>query len=165
MDQPATTSMIESDRRNGGPADQQIAELQDMDLEALRALWRKLYRQPAPRFFRRDLLMRGLAYQIQCKAYGGLSPTTRRKLLKIAAAHEAGTGFTTADARPKLAAGTRLVRAWQGVTHTVNVLDEGFEWNGQKFSSLSAIAKAISGTNWNGHNFFGLDRGKAGQND
>lgn len=153
-------SNIEPDRREGGPVARQIAELEGMDLEALRALWRKLYRQPAPRFFRRELLIRGLAYQIQVKAHGGLSPKTRRKLLRIAEQHESGAGFTTADAPRRLRPGTRLVRAWQGVTHNVNVLDDGFEWNGTKYRSLSAIAKAITGTNWNGFNFFGLDKRK-----
>jgi hypothetical protein len=165
VDELHPTSKIEPDRL-GGPVssvDRQIAELEGMDLEALRALWRKLYRKPAPRFFRRELLVRGLANQIQVKAYGGLAPKSRRKLLRIAAEHEAGAGFTTADAPRRVRPGTRLVRAWKGVTHSVNVLDDGFEWNGTKYRSLSAIARAISGTSWNGHNFFGLDKRKGGK--
>jgi hypothetical protein len=163
----APASTFELDRPTGGPADRiaaEIAALDTLDLEALRAEWRRLYRHPAPKFFRRNLLIRGIAYEMQAKVFGGLSPKTRKKLLKIAADHEAGPGFTTADAPRKLRPGTRLIRAWKGTTHTVNVLDDGFEWSGQKFRSLSAIAREISGTNWNGFNFFGLDRRKGGDN-
>ncbi|MDO8360971.1 MAG: DUF2924 domain-containing protein [Devosia sp.] len=134
-----------------------IAALDGLDLGQLREMWQKLYRTPAPKTLRRELLIRGCAYQIQVKAYGGLSPKTRRKLLKIAAAAEQGT-FTTAGAPRRLRPGTRLVRAYDGKTHVVEVLADGFAWSGQKFRSLSAIAKAISGTNWNGHVFFGLTR-------
>jgi len=161
------TSTMAPDRPSGGPVDRmaaEIAALETLGLPALRELWKKLYRRPAPRFFRRELLIRGIAYEMQVTAYGRLSPKTRKKLLKIAAAHEAGPGFTTAAAPRKLRPGTRLVRAWKGVTHTVNVLGDGFEWNGQKHRSLSAIAREISGTNWNGFNFFGLDRQKGGDN-
>jgi hypothetical protein len=134
-----------------------MAALHGMNLGELRALWQKLYRTPVPKGFRRELLIRACAYKIQAKAYGELAPRTRRKLLKIADAAEQGT-FTTAGAPRRLRPGTRLVRAYEGKTHTVEVLTEGFAWNGQKFRSLSAIAKAISGTNWNGHVFFGLPR-------
>ena len=133
-----------------------IAALEGIDLTELRATWKKLYRTEAPKGFRRDLLIRACAYKTQEKAYGGLSPKTRRKLLKIAAGAEQGT-FTTAGAPRRLRSGTRLVRAYDGVTHSVEVLADGFAWNGQKFRSLSGIAKAISGTNWNGNVFFGLN--------
>lgn len=154
----------EPDRPIGGPASPsqrlatEIAALEGLDLEALRTLWRKQYRAAAPRFFRRELLIRGIAYEMQAKTFGRLSHKTRRKLLKIAGEHAAGTGFTTAEAPRKLRPGTRLIRAWKGVTHTVNVLADGFEWNGQKYRSLSGIAREISGTNWNGNTFFGLGR-------
>jgi hypothetical protein len=134
-----------------------IAALETLSLHDLRAIWKKLYRTEAPRFFRRELLVRACAYQIQVKAYGGLPPKTRRRLLKIAAEAEQGN-FTTAGAPRRLRPGTRLVREYEGVTHTVDVLADGFAWNGQKFRSLSAIAKAITGTNWNGYAFFGLKR-------
>src|SRR5690606_35738934 len=129
------TSTIVPDRHSGGPdrLSTEIAALEGLDLASLRTLRKTLYRQPAPRLFRRELLIRGIAYEMQAKAYGGLSPKIRKKLLKIAAAHEAGPGFTTTAAPRKLRAGTRLVRAWKGVTHTVNVLADGFEWNGQKY--------------------------------
>jgi hypothetical protein len=136
-----------------------IAALDGMDLAELRATWKKLHRTEVPRFFRRELLIRACAYQIQVKAFGGLSPKTRRRLLKIVAEAEQGT-FTTAGAPRRLRPGTRLVRAYDGVTHTVEVLDDGFAWNGQKFRSLSGIATAITGTRWNGNVFFGLTKPK-----
>src|SRR3569623_1116392 len=136
----------------------EIAALEAMSLPDLRVTWKKLYRSEPPRFFRRELLIRACAYQIQIKAYGGLSPKTRRRLLKIAADAEQGT-FTTAGAPRRLRPGTRLVRAYGGVTHTVEVLADGFAWNEQKFRSLSGIATAITGTRWNGNVFFGLTGG------
>src|SRR5688572_10573405 len=134
----------------------EIAALGDLDLYELRARWLTFYHRPAPRFFRRDLLIRGIAYEMQAKVYGGLSPKTRRQLQKIAAAAESSAGFTTADLPRRLRPGTRLVRAWKGVTHTVNVLDDGYEWQEKRYRCLSAIAQAISGTNWNGNTFFGV---------
>lgn len=135
----------------------EIAALDGMDLEDLRALWQKLYRTAAPKGFRRELLIRACGYQIQAKAYGGLSTKTHRKLLKIAAQAEQGT-FTTAGAPRRLRPGTRLVREYAGKTHVVEVLPEGFAHEGKNYRSLSAIAKVISGTNWSGNSFFGLKR-------
>ena len=141
-----------------------IAALDGMNLTELRTTWKKLYRSEAPRFFRRELLIRACAHQIQVKAYGSLAPKTRRKLLKIAAEAEQGT-FTTAGAPRRLRPGTRLVRGYDGVTHTVEVLDDGFAWNGKKFRSLSGIATAITGTRWNGNIFFGLTKAKSEATD
>lgn len=134
-----------------------IAALEVMDLGQLRALWQTLYRTAAPKGFRRDLLIRACTYQIQVKAYGGLSTKTHRKLLTIAAQAEQGT-FTTAGAPRRLRPGTRLVREYAGKTHVVEVLADGFAHDGKKYRSLSAIAKIISGTNWSGNSFFGLKR-------
>lgn len=138
----------------------EIAALPHLELGELRQRWRTLYRTTAPPGFRRDLLIRAIAYKLQEKALGGLSPATRRKLLRIAKEAEAGGGFTTADSPRILRAGTRLIRDWKGVTHSVEVLADGFEWNGRRFTSLSAVAKEITGTSWNGHTFFGV--GKTG---
>lgn len=134
----------------------EIAALGDLDLYELRARWLTFYHRPAPRFFRRDLLIRGIAYEMQAKVYGGLSVKIRRQLQKIAPAADNSASFAAADLPRRLRPGTRLVRAWKGVTHTVNVLEDGFEWQEKRYRSLSAIAKVISGTNWNGNTFFGL---------
>jgi len=138
----------------------EIAALDQLDLNALRQRWRQLYRTAAPVGFRRDVLIRAIAYKLQEKALGGLAPSTRRKLLKIATEAESADGFTTADAPRRLRAGTRLIRDWKGTVHTVEVLADGFEWTGSRFTSLSAIAREITGTSWNGHTFFGVGRSK-----
>jgi hypothetical protein len=138
-----------------------IKDLEALSLQDLRVAWRRLYHKTAPRFFRRELLIRGIAYEMQANAFGGLSTRTRALLKKIARQAESGSGFTSADMPRYLRPGIRLVRAWKGVTHTVDVLEDGFAWNGGRYRSLSAIARAISGTNWNGNTFFGLDRRKS----
>lgn len=134
---------------------EELEQLRQSPLEALRAEWLRLFRNSPPKSLRRELLIRAIAYQRQVELYGGLSQRTRKLLLKIATLSET-TGFTTADLPRRLAPGTRLVRAWRGSTQTVDVLADGFSWNGERYTSLSTIAKAISGTSWNGNAFFGL---------
>ena len=133
----------------------EIAGLPALGLGELRALWEKLYGRLAPKFFRRKFLVRAVAYQMQVKAYGGLAEATKRKLREIAAAAHDGT-FDAATVGPRIKPGIKLVRTWHGETHTVMALEQGFSWNGSHYSSLSAIAKAITGTAWNGWSFFGL---------
>src|SRR5215216_6608703 len=107
----------------------EIAGLPALSLEALRRRWRALYGNPAPRSLRRDLLIRAVAYQLQVKAFGGLSAATRRKLREIATAAREGR-FEPALIGPRIKPGTRLVRVWRGETHHVHVREDGFEWNG-----------------------------------
>ncbi len=139
----------------------EIARLPDLGLKELRSRWRTLFGHPAPKSLRRNFLARAVAYQMQVEAYGGLSETTKRRLREIAAAvrrgdaNAAGVGSQT---RP----GTQLIRQWKDKTHTVTALNDGFEWDGQVYKSLSAIAKAITGTNWNGFAFFGIKRAPLG---
>jgi hypothetical protein len=94
---------------------------------------------------------------MQVLAYGGLSAATKRRLREIANAISNGdrdNAFSGFQIKP----GTQLIREWQNTTHTVMVLDEGFALDGRTYNSLSAIAKAITGTNWNGYAFFGIKR-------
>lgn len=132
-----------------------LAALIELDATALRARWRELYGRSAPRYMRRDLLARTLAYRIQELAYGGLKPSTRRRLLRIATG-EAHTGDSNRSATPILRPGVRLIREWDGQPHVVEVIAEGFAWRGACYPSLSSIARAITGTNWSGPRFFGL---------
>ena len=105
----------------------------------------------------RRFLESRLAYRIQELAYGGLKPETVKRLEALGEQF-ADRNITRRrirhDAMP--IAGTRLVREWQGVEHTVTVLTDGYEWQGRPYRSLSAIARAITGTRWNGLVFFGL---------
>ena len=135
----------------------EIARLPDLGLAELRARWLKLYGTIAPKFFRRELLVRAVAYQMQVKAYGGLSAATKRRLREIAEVVRNGNEEALFSA-PGIKPGTQMLRVWQDQTHLVTVLPDGFEWRGTKHKSLSAIAREITGTNWNGYAFFGLKR-------
>lgn len=99
------------------------------------------------------------AYRIQELAYGGLKPETRKRLEALGDLYDSDNVATRRirhDARP--VAGTRLIREYRGVEHTVTVLADGYEWQGRPYRSLSAIARAITGTRWNGLIFFGVRR-------
>src|SRR5688572_7508056 len=118
----------------------EIAGLSAVSLSALRERWSALYGNPAPRSLRRDLLIRAIAYRLQVAAFGGLSPVTKRVLGEIAAAAREGR-FDAAAIGPRVKPGTRLIRVWQGETHSVLVLEDGFEWKGARHRSLSVIAR------------------------
>ena len=122
----------------------------------LKAQWRELFETEPPAFNRRYLESR-LAYRIQELAYGGLKPETVRRLERLGEQLDGGNitlRRIRADLKP--IAGTRLVREWQGIEQTVTVLSDGYEWQGRPYRSLSAVARAITGTRWNGWIFFGL---------
>lgn len=137
----------------------EIARLPGLDITELRRRWKTLYGRPAPQSFRRNLLIKGVAYQMQVEAYGGLSPTTKRRLREIAQAVRNGNAKTVIGA-PLLRGGTQLIRRWKGKTHMITALDNGFAWEGRTYRSLSAVAKAITGTSWNGYKFFGIEHGR-----
>ena len=129
----------------------------------LKKQWRELFDSEPPPFNRRYLESR-LAYRIQELAYGGLKPETVRRLERLGEPLDGGDRSrrrARADLTP--IAGTRVLREWQGVEHVVTVTGDGFEWQGRPYRSLSAIARAITGTRWNGWVFFGLKnhRGRA----
>jgi hypothetical protein len=140
---------------NADNVESEIARLPELTLSDLRARWSRLYGRVAPTSFRRKFLAKGIAYQMQVQQHGGLPEAIKRRLRDIAQAAGNGT-FDAAMVGPRIKPGTRLVRTWHGQTHAVTALDAGFAWNGETYSSLSSIAKAITGTNWNGWTFFGL---------
>jgi hypothetical protein len=138
------------------PIPARLAALKTMALPDLKAEWRTLFGAEPPGYNRRFLESR-LAYRIQELAYGGLKPETVKRLEALGeqfADRNITSRRVRHDAMP--IAGTRLLREWQGVEHTVTVLTEGYEWQGRPYRSLSAIARAITGTRWNGLVFFGL---------
>ena len=132
-----------------------LAALVDLDMIALRREWRRLYRSPPPPRIRRDLLVLAIAWMLQAKVHGGLTAADKRKLAAIAEELRNNRDLSGSPAI-RVKPGARLVREWHGQTHTVLVLDDGFEWNGEHYCSLSAIAREISGTQWSGPRFFGL---------
>jgi hypothetical protein len=103
----------------------------------------------------RNLLMLGVAWKIQEQAYGGLGAATKRRLADLAKTLERD-GDVTRNRVARLKPGARLVREWRGGSHTVIVRDDGFEWEGRHWRSLSAIARKITGVQWSGPRFFGL---------
>lgn len=133
----------------------EIARLRDLELPELRAVWQKHYGSVAPKTVRRKILLLSIAWRIQADALGGLKPATRRQLREVAEAARTGA-VAPVRAAARTRAGTRLMRVWQGKTHTVTVLGDGFEWQGSHYRSLSQIARLITGTRWNGLVFFGV---------
>ncbi len=147
---------------NGGrphPASEDLSKklsaLAELDTAGLRREWRRLYRSHPPLHIRRDLLVLAIAWKLQEKVYGGLTAAQKRKLAGIAEELR-NNGNLSADPAIRLKPGLRLVREWRGETHDVLVLEDGFEWNGERRRSLSAIAREITGTRWSGPRFFGL---------
>jgi hypothetical protein len=122
-------------------------------------MWRELYDKEPPGFSRNHLISR-LAYRIQELAYGGLKPATRAKLDALAYALDPKAARKRIVNGPVV--GTTLIREWRGVEHKVTVLADGFEWEGRRYKSLSAVARAITGTRWNGLTFFGVKRHGSG---
>lgn len=133
----------------------ELERLPSIRIAALRIRYRELFRTDPPKAFGPDLLRRSIAYRIQENAYGGMSKETRRLLDRLVKEYWAKpSGKITLPRRIK--SGSVIVREWQGVTHRVMVLEDGFAWHGKSWSSLSEIAREITGTRWNGPKFFGL---------
>ena len=133
-----------------------LATLKSTPTKELKTQWRELFETKPPAFNRRYLESR-LAYRIQELAYGGLKPETVRRLETLGEQLDGGNIILRrirADLKP--IAGTKLIREWQGIEQTVTVLADGYEWHGRPYRSLSAVARAITGTRWNGWIFFGL---------
>jgi hypothetical protein len=133
----------------------EIENLRTLGPEELDQTWRDLFESDRPRRVCGDLLIKALGYRLQEKAIGGLKPSTRR-LLERWGRNGSERGPLAEPARTQLKAGTVLVREWHGVTHRVSVLDDGFDFDGERFRSLSEIARKITGVRWSGPLFFGL---------
>jgi hypothetical protein len=133
----------------------QLAALNAAPISTLKQKWRDLFETEPPPYNRRFLEHR-LAYRIQELAYGGLKPETVKRLIALGEQLDGNIKVRKARAQTLPIAGTRLIREWQGIEHCVTVRDDGFEYQGRPYKSLSAIARAITGTRWNGWVFFGL---------
>jgi len=132
----------------------EINRLRSLALKELRGEWRRLYASEPPQISR-DLLVLGLGYRLQEIDQGGLGRATRRKL-KTIAKNLRKTGRVGPTPSLALKPGARLVRGWRGRAHTVAVTEDGFEYAGTSYSSLTKIAKKITGAHWSGPRFFGL---------
>ncbi len=134
---------------------EKIAALQALKTPALRARWEQALKHPAPKGISRDLLLRALAYHVQEQAEGGLSKAAFRRLAERANPSGKG-GRSPRPPAPRLRPGTRLIREWRGEVHRVAVLDDGFDYRGERYASLSRIARTITSMRWSGPLFFGL---------
>ena len=133
--------------------ERQITALSSRPRPELVEEWIRIYGTRPPKYIKRGLIERAISWHMQAKVYGGLKPEIRKYLLKVAEADAAKVKqqiSVPAQFRP----GMRLLREWNGRTHTVDVLDKGFAWNGKLYSSLSPIARAITGARWSGPRFF-----------
>jgi Protein of unknown function (DUF2924) len=137
----------------------EIDRIRSLGLEDLRREWRRLNHDEPPRISR-DLLVLGLGYRLQEIAQGGLGKATRRKLQTMAKALRT-TGRVGPAPSLCLKPGARLVREWRGRTHTVTITEDGFEYAGTSYPSLTKIAKKITGAHWSGPRFFGLPAASA----
>ena len=128
-----------------------VAELEAMDRAALSAAWTQVFGSPVPKRLSSPFLRRYLAFATQAAERGGLPKGFVGKLQKAARDDRGALS-------PALKPGGRLIREWNGVTHAVDVVEGGFLWKGQRYASLSPIARAITGARWSGPRFFGLTR-------
>jgi hypothetical protein len=138
-----------------GTLQAEIARLNDLGLAELRRRWKERLGRPPPAIASTELTRRWLSWELQAQARGGFNATTRRRLRQLCKAFRADPPSTMLP-DIGLKPGSMLAREWNGVTHRVIVLEEGFTWNGKKYASLSDIAFRITGTRWSGPRFFGL---------
>ena len=133
-----------------------LAALKAMTVRELKAEWQNLMGTPAPNNSHTYLQQR-LAYRVQELAFGGLTNPVIRMLDALADEVEGKSVRKSVIADPRNPViGTRLVREWDGTEYVVTILKDGFDWQGRRYKSLSAIARGITGTQWNGYRFFGL---------
>ena len=134
----------------------QLSALPSKTTPELKQLWRDLYDREPPSY-NKQFLVKRLAYRIQELAYGGLSARAEAKLNELIQEEDRRLkGKLPVRKGDRTIVGTRLIREWQGVEHSATVLDDGFEYQGRRYKSLSAVARAITGTRWNGPLFWGL---------
>jgi hypothetical protein len=137
-------------RTEAAAIEAEIAHLRSLALDALRRRWRVVFGRTPPAALSKDLLGRMIAWRLQEQAFGGLD----RESLSFLE----GLARHGGSPRRRLKPGTVLVRDYQGQRHTVTVAADGFNWQGMTYASLSAIARAITGTAWSGPRFFALAR-------
>jgi len=126
-----------------------VGAIQAMDRAALIATWTDFFGTPVPKNLSQPFLRRFLAFEVQARQFGGLPKTFLKDLKRQVRAAAQGTG-------PGIEPGGRLLREWDGVTHSVEVIRGGYRWNGEIYRSLSSVARAITGARWSGPRFFGL---------
>ena len=133
----------------------EISGLSKTSIKELREHWTALYGKEPSAHIGRSFLIGAIAYRLQEQAFGGLKPSTRRLLTRVAKETAAGSSPKSLPVR-KAETGTILVREWQGSAHRITVLGDGVSFNGKHYRSLSEVAREITGSRWSGPRFFGL---------
>lgn len=128
----------------------EVDQIRSLGIDALRQRWKTMFGAVPPKGLTKDILGRMIAYRIQEEAFGGLD----RDLIKLL--DRLARGEKPNEIKRRLKPGTVLVREYQGERHTVTIVPDGFLWGDKTYSSLSVIAREITGTKWNGPRFFGL---------
>ena len=132
----------------------ELSLIPDLPRTDLVKRWTEIYGQPPPKGLSQRMLKCAAAYDLQSRAFGGPKPAVRRRLRRLAKSNDERPPGS--DSSKSLPPGSRLVREWRGRTHTVDVLETGFLFDGQHYGSLSQVARAITGARWSGPRFFGL---------
>ncbi|GJL90296.1 MULTISPECIES: DUF2924 domain-containing protein [unclassified Minwuia] len=151
-----------SAKRQGKVSHVDLEVLSDLSKLDLKQRWEDAFSHPPPKYMRRDVLVRALAHEMQLQASGGMPAGLARQLARAARSMRDGKASAVAGDQHRSAPGvtikpgTRLLRDWQGVTHEVIILEKGIQYRGREWSSLSAVAREITGTRWSGPLFFGL---------
>ena len=154
---PFRCEVAAGDQPEKSDIEARVIALEALTTADLRIEWRRLYRMTPPTRLSRDLLIRGVAYMVQERALGGLSLTTRRRLHALSESPDQRGGSVAIPAIT-LKPGTKLVREWHQHAHTVSVLADGFEYQGERYRSLTQIARRITGVHWSGPLFFGISK-------
>lgn len=139
---------------------ERLSSLPGLSKGELCLLWQELFEVHPPPQMKKELMVRMISYRLQEQAFGGLSASSRRRLLDLARQIESNPNALhspSAAVRP----GTRLIRQWKERTHVVTVAHKSYEYQGVLYTSLSQIGRRITGTNWSGPLFFGLKQKQA----
>jgi hypothetical protein len=137
------------------PIAERLTTLPKLSKTGLRELWQQLFNVPPPSQLRRHLMIPILAYRLQEQAFGSLTTANRGRLRQLAQAFENNSNAPVSSI-PSIRPGTRLVRQWRDQVHLVNVENNGYEYQGARYQSLSEIARLITGSRWSGPLFFGI---------
>ena len=132
---------------------EELEELKACAIESLKTKWRALYGVDPPKGLSAKLMRRAIGFEMQVRAHGGSKPAIRRELRKSLDR----SASSEAKLANQIAPGSRLIREWHGDVHVVDVAEDGVTWNKRSYASLSAVAREITGTRWNGRKFFGVE--------
>jgi len=135
---------------------QEINTLRILNIGALKHKYLKLNLVKSPKRLSREFLMQAIAYKLQENTVGGMSRAHKRKLSALVQKFENEEDISL-PVKPLYKPGTRFIREWQGVNHSVTILEKGFEYEGKQYNSLSAVARKITGARWSGPRFFGVN--------